>query len=65
MNCRKLIELKTFSKKNFHKDFKDNEEMFFIETSGTDYLMPREVCSIESAAKFSNRHISVIMKSNQ
>ena len=39
-------------------------QMVFLETSGRSKMSPRQACSVESAAKFSNLQAQVIMLSD-
>lgn len=64
LHCKQLQLLKSFTPENLPKDFQIGNEMFFVETSGTDNLVPRESCALESAARFSNMHVNVIMKTS-
>jgi len=41
-----------------------NKEIFFLETSGRGKLSARQACSVESASKFSNCSITVILLSD-
>ena len=38
-------------------------QMFFLETSGRSWLTPREACALESAAKFSNLRVNILLTS--
>jgi len=58
-DCSRPIPLKPFGPEHVKDD-----QMFFLETSGKSRLSPRQSCSIESAAKFSNMHVRVILLNN-
>lgn len=57
--CSKPVRLQSFGPENVLKN-----QMFFLETSGRSKLSPRQACSVESAAKFSNLHSQVLMLSD-
>ena len=57
--CNKPVRLQLFGPEKTVKN-----QMFFLETSGRSKLSPRQACSVESAAKFSNLHTQVILLSD-
>jgi len=57
--CSKPVNIEPFTPEKVVQN-----QMFFIETSGRSKLTPRQACSVESAAKFSNLHVQVILLSD-
>ena len=57
--CSIPVKLQSFAPENVLKN-----QMFFLETSGRSKISPRQACSVESAAKFSNLQAQVIMLSD-
>ncbi len=55
-NCNRTIGLEYFTEKHSREN-----QIFFLETSGKNYLTGREICSVESAARSSNLTVQVLM----
>ena len=59
-HCNTPIKLQLFGPEKVLEN-----QMFFLETSGRSKLSPRQACSVESAAKFSNLHAQVLLLSDK
>ena len=57
--CGRMISLNQFGQSDVV-----TKQMFFLETSGRSKLSPRQACSVESAARFSNLQVHVILLSD-